>query len=412
MSPHRWLPVLLAGAAIASPASADPQTFDQALARASANAPGLQAAALRVEAARAALPAAGALPDPQLKLGIENVPISGPMAGRFGDDEMTMATVGLMQEVPNGARRRAEAGIARADIGSARAEVAVEVLDVRLGAALAWIDLHYAGRRLAALDGVLQTLEPLWDAAPAGVTAGATRPANALTPVAQRAALEDRRSELVAALGRARAELVRWTGDPSPNVTGPPPEPALDAERLRAGLDRRPALLAYASAARRAAAEVDLARAAKRPDWAFEVGYGRRDPMFGDMVSAGVTVRLPLFASRRQDPLIAARAADARRVEAERETARRALAASLEADLADQTMRREQWLRTRDVVLPAAKQQADLETASYAAGRAGLSEVLDAFTRLAEAQLAAIDREAALAREAVRIDITYGSDAQ
>ena len=75
-------------------------------------------------------------------------------------------------------------------------------------------------------------------------------------------------------------------------------------------------------------------------------------------------------------------------------------------------MRREQWLRTRDVVLPAAKRQADLETASYAAGRAGLSEVLDAFTRLAEAQLAAIDREAALARETVRIDITYGSDAQ
>ena len=82
--------------------------------------------------------------------------------------------------------------------------------------------------------------------------------------------------------------------------------------------------------------------------------------MFGDMVSAGVTVRLPLSASRRQDPLIAARAADARRVEAERETARRALAASLEADLADQVMRREQWLRTRNVVLPAAKQQADL----------------------------------------------------
>lgn len=412
MSPHRWLPALLAGAAIATPASADPQTFEQALARARANAPSLQAAGLKVEAARAASRAAGALPDPQLKLGIENVPVSGPMAGRLRADEMTMATVGLMQEVPNRARRRAEAGLARAEVGSAQAEVAVEALNVQLGAALAWIDLYYAGRRLAALEGVLRTLEPLWDAAPAGVASGATRPAGAMTPVAQRAALEDRRSELVAAVGKARAELVRWTGDPSPSVAGPPPELRLDADRLRAGMDRRPMLLAYASAARRAGAEVDLARAAKRPDWAFEVGYGRRDPMFGDMVSAGVTVRLPLFAARRQDPLIAARAADASRVSAERETARRALAASLEADLADQAMRREQWLRTRDVVLPAAKQQADLETASYAAGRAGLSEILDAFTRLAEAQLTTIDREASLAREAVRIDITYGSDAQ
>src|SRR3989344_2054906 len=139
MSPNRWLPALLVGAAIATPASADPQTFDQTLALASANAPSLPAAALKVESAGAALPAAGALPDPQLKVGLENVPISGPMAGRFGADEMTMATFGLMQEVPNGARRRAEAGIARADIGSAQAEVAVEALDVRLGAALAWI---------------------------------------------------------------------------------------------------------------------------------------------------------------------------------------------------------------------------------------------------------------------------------
>ena len=391
MSPNRWLSALLAGAAIATPASADPQTFDQALARASAEAPSLQAAALKIESARAASRAAGTLPDPQLKLGMENVPISGPMAGRFGADEMTMATIGVMQEVPNRARRRAEANLARADVGWAQAELAVEALNVRLGAALAWIDFYYAGRRLAALDGVLQTLEPLWDAAPAGVASGATRPAGGLAPVARRAALEDRRSELVAAVGRARAELIRWTGDPSPSVTGPPPEPRLDAEGLRAELDRRPLVLAYASAARRAGAEVDLARAAKRPDWSFEVGYGRRDPMFGDMVSAGVTVRLPLFAARRLDPLIAARAADASRVLAERETARRALAASLEADLADQAMRREQWLRTRDIVLPAAKQQADLETASYAAGRAGLSEILDAFTRLAEAQLASIE---------------------
>lgn len=412
MSPYRWLPALLAGATIATPAFADPQTFDQALERSSVNAPGLQAIALKVEAARATSRAAGALPDPQLKLGVENVPISGPMAGRLGADEMTMATIGLMQEVPNRARRRAETDLARANVDSAQAEEAVEALNVRLGAGLAWIDLYYADRQLATLNGVLQTLEPLWAAAPAGVASGATRPAGALSPIVQRAAFEDRRSELIAALSRARAELVRWTGDPSPSVTGPPPQPILDAERLRAGLDRRPTVLTYASATRRAAAEVDLARATKRPDWAVEVGYGRRDPMFGDMVSAGVTVRLPLFAARRQDPLIAARAADASRVHAERETARRSLAASLDADLADQVMRREQWLRTRDVVLPAAKQQADLETASYAAGRAGISEVLDAFTRLAEAQLAAIDRESAVAREAVRIDLTYGSDNQ
>jgi cobalt-zinc-cadmium efflux system outer membrane protein len=409
MSPLRWTPGVMA-AVLATSAQAEPLTFEHALARASANAPGLQAAALQVEAARAASRAAGALPDPQLKLGVENYPISGPMAGRFGADEMTMATIGVMQEVPNGARRRAEINAAQAEIGSAQAQAQIAGRDVRLGAALAWIDLHYAQQRLAALDEVLRSLEPLWKAAPTGVASGASRPAMALAPVRLRAGLDDQRSELVAMVGKARAELVRWTGDPAPGVRGEPPALHLDAETLRAGLDRHPTLLAYGSAGRKAQAEVDLARAAKRPDWAFEVGYGRRDPMFGDMVSAGVTVRLPLFPGRRQDPLIAARTADAARVRAERDTAGRTLAASLDSDLADHVMRHDQWLRARDVVLPAARQQADLETASYAAGRAGMAEVLEAFTGLAEARLTALEREAAVARDAVRINLTYGNE--
>ena len=52
-------------------------------------------------------------------------------------------------------------------------------------------------------------------------------------------------------------------------------------------------MLAFESARDKAQADVALARAAKRPDWAVEVGYGRRDPMFGDMVSTGVTVTRP-----------------------------------------------------------------------------------------------------------------------
>lgn len=409
MPPLRWTPGLLA-VVLATSAQAEPLTFQQALARASANAPSLQAAGLQVASARAASRAAGALPDPQLKLGVENYPISGPMAGRFGADEMTMATVGVMQEVPNGARRRAEASAAQAEIGSAQAQAQIVRRDVRLGTALAWIDLYYAQQRLAALDEMLRSLEPLWNAAPSGVASGASRPAMALAPLRLRAGLDDQRSELLAAVGKARSELVRWTGDPAPSVSGEPPGLHLNTETLRAGLDRHPTLLAYGSAGRKAQAEVDLARAAKRPDWAFEVGYGRRDPMFGDMVSAGVTVRLPLFPGRRQDPLIAARSADAARVRAERDTAGRTLAAAFEGDVADHLMHHDQWLRARDVVLPAARQQADLETASYAAGRAGLAEILEAFTGLAEARLTVLEREAAVARDAVRINFTYGSE--
>jgi cobalt-zinc-cadmium efflux system outer membrane protein len=49
-------------------------------------------------------------------------------------------------------------------------------------------------------------------AAPAQVAAGSARAAQALEPEQLDAAIGDRRADLMAAVGKARAELGRWTG--------------------------------------------------------------------------------------------------------------------------------------------------------------------------------------------------------
>ena len=410
MSPIRWLPTLGVAAALASPAHAGPLTFAQALDRAAAGAPSLQAAALQTEAARAASRAAGALPDPKLNVGVEGFPISGPNAGHPSRDDFSDVRVGIMQDVPNKGRRQAAVAGATAAISQAEAARLVELRKVRVATALAWIDVAYAERRLAAVDQVLASLRPLWEAQPSAVAAGRQRPGQALSPIQMRATLEDRRSEQVANLAGARAELTRWTGEAAPSVVGAPPEYQIDPAELRAALETNPTLLAYRSAASRADAEVNAARAAEHPDWGWEVAYQRRDPRFGDMLSAGVTVSLPLFANSRQAPLIAARRADAARVNADRDDARRGLAAQLDTDLADHDMHHDQWMRTTGVVVPAAQQRADLETASYAAGTATLADVLDAMMALADAKLTALEREATVVRDGARIVLTYGSD--
>ncbi|HET6969614.1 MAG TPA: TolC family protein, partial [Phenylobacterium sp.] len=184
----------------------------------------------------------------------------------------------------------------------------------------------------------------------------------------------------------------------------------VDAAALRTALADHPSLAVAGAGVARAEAETAAARAAKRPDWSWEVAYGRRDPMFGDMVSAGVTVSLPIFAGRRQEPLIAARRADAARAVAEREDARRSLEAELEAGLADHEMHHDQWRRALDTIVPAAQRRADLETQSYAAGTANLADVIDALSSLADAKLTALEREAAVRRDAARLALTYGSD--
>jgi hypothetical protein len=67
-------------------ASAGPLGFTEALAQATANAPQLEAGALRVDARQSASIAAGALPDPKVGVAIENFPISGPPAFSLSQD--------------------------------------------------------------------------------------------------------------------------------------------------------------------------------------------------------------------------------------------------------------------------------------------------------------------------------------
>lgn len=404
--------VLAALALVGGAAHAAPLTYDAALKLAGDTAPSLQAKGLDLRAAQSAAVAAGRLPDPKLEFGVEGLPATGPLAGHPARDDFADARIGVMQDLPNGAKRQAARERAQADIGAAQVSETAQAREVRLNTALAWIDLYYAERRLAALDEIDNALAPLRNVAPSQVASGAMRPGQALQPQQLTAQLDDRRADLVADVAKARAELVRWTGDAQAEVAGRPPDFTVNPVALRAGLDRLPALTSYDAMSRQADADVDAARADERSDWAVELAYQHRDPRFGDMVTAQATVSLPLFASTRQDPIIEARTETASRVRIEREAARRELEAALDASLADHAMHHDRLHRALETLVPLAQQRADLETASYGAGTASLTDVLQAFLDLAEARIDAIDREADVVRDGAGIVLTYGSDAQ
>ena len=397
-------------AAISDAALSEPLRFDEALARAQAEAPSLRARSREVEARQAAVTPAGQLPDPKLGVGIDNFPISGPPAGTFSGDSMTMARLGISQEVPNRAKRTARTGRAQADVAAAQANRLTEARRVKVAAALAWIDLAYAERKLAAIDGVQSRLESLSAAAPSAVASSSARPAQALDIRQELAALDDRRSEVAAEVAKARATLARWTGDPDPRIDGSIPDFDVDPDRLRAAIGRHPDVVAAAARTRQTEADVAVARAERHPDWEWDVAYQHRAERYGDMVSAGVSISLPLFKSKRQEPMIAASVANAGAALAQQEEARRALAADLEVGLADHVMHHEQWMRAQHALLPLAQQKAELETASYSAGRAGLLDVIQAQSMLADTELEVLDREAMVARDGARLVLTYGDE--
>src|SRR3546814_19976249 len=89
---------------------------------------------------------------------------------------------------------------------------------VKVATALAWIDLYYAERRLAAIDAVIARPNGLAVVARSSVASGSARPAQTLDARQAIAALEDKRSRVAADAARARSIYPRWAGGANPGV--------------------------------------------------------------------------------------------------------------------------------------------------------------------------------------------------
>lgn len=388
---------------------AAPITFDAALKRAM-DSPSVRGRDASVTAARSSAIAADRLPDPTLDFGIRDFPVTGPDAGRLNRDNFTMPTIGISQQFTNPAKRHARAAMAAAGIGIAETERAVELRSVRLETALAWIDLYYGQKRLGLLKTLDASLDDLQKTVSARLVSGSARPGQALEPAQLRAQINDRRATLVSSIARAKAKLARFTGDPDPQIAGSPPKFDIDEARLRGALSTLPAIRARDAATVSAQAQTRLARADKRPDWTVSASYGRREPNYGDLVTVGVSIDLPLFAKYRQNPKIVAAASEAERARLDRMAAEREWSAALDGDLAEHEMHRQRLENARTALLPLARQRAILERDSYAAGKTDLGTALLATLAAAEAEVDLLDRETEFARDLIRITITYSGD--
>ena len=127
-----------------------------------------------------------------------------------------------------------------------------------------------------------------------------------------------------------------------------------------------------------------LPKADRRPDWSAELAYAERGPDFSDMVSLEVRVGLPLFARHRQDPVVAAKGAELRRIEADRESEVRMHTAELHQALTEWELLGRQIEQYERQLLPLARERSRAALAAYRAGQADLRLALDAFQQEVE----------------------------
>ena len=286
-------------------AVSDTLRLAQAISQAVSANPMLRAARLQADAAAERIPQAGALPDPQLSLGLMN-----RMVGSLGStmDPMTMNQVQLTQMLPwpgmlGFSKQRAER-LARAN--QLDAEDAELMLVARVKSV--YYDLAYMDRALALMGEsrdllrdfvqVSQTMYAVGSGLQQDVLqsqVGVARMTEEITAMAQ---------ERIAMAGRLNALLGREATVPIGAVELPGPAgPLPGVDSLMALADaRRPKLQAARERAGAAEAGYRAARRELYPDVMLGVSYGQR-PAFDDMATLMVGFRVPLWASRRQLPM-------------------------------------------------------------------------------------------------------------
>ena len=385
------------GSAFAQSMAGDaPLSLKDALTLAQDQAPQLAAQNAAVSAAQAQAVRAAELPDPQLIAGIDNLPVDTRDRFSLTRDFMTMRKIGVMQVFTRKEKRELRGERAADEIDKESALLTANQLDVRRQTALAWIELSIAECERDLLVELGGEMALQIAAAKARLQGGTGTASDVLAAQGARAQLDDRLDDADRQIAQARATLARWIGPSAaaralakpPDFTTLPQSPAALLEHV----GHHASLLPYDAMEAMAQTDVALARAEKKPDWSIEVAYAQRGPEFSNMLSIEARIDLPLFATHRQDPEIAAKAAEWEKVRAEREDAIRMHREETAHSLAAWQSACKRAARFEKEILTLAHDRATVALAAYRGGRGDLQPVLAARSAEIDSRLAYVEQ--------------------
>ncbi len=410
MSAVRAIVVSIALALAALPAFAQALSLEDALKAGEVQSPRLAAQRHMLSSTEAQVGRAGELPDPKLRLGIENLPVSGPDAWHYGRDFMTMRQIGLAQEFPNSAKRSALNQRAERLRDVESAALAAQRAALHRDIALAWLEVHFAERVRAALERLARQLELHSETVSAALSRGRQSAAEALMVRLAFEQANDRLIEQERMAARSRIMLASFIGDEAKRALGEAPDLSRFAhprEHIVERLAEHPQLQFVDRKEGLARAEAELARSTRRTDWMLEVGYGQRRPYFDNMLSVMISFDLPWRRGERQDRDIASKLAEVEQARAMREDALRMHAAEVRGWLADFDAAGRRIERFERVLLPLARDRRSAALAAYQGGRGELGGVLEAERAVTETDLALVQLLAERAKAWANLNFVY-----
>jgi len=386
----------------ASSWAADPLTLVEAQRIAVGRSQQLVAQNALTTAAREQAVAAGQLPDPVLKLGIDNLPANGPDRLSLTRDFMTMRRIGVMQEIPRAEKRQLRAEKFERDAERVQAQRQLTLANVQRDTALAWLDRYYAQAQRELLRQQIEETRLQVQAADSAFRTNRGSQADVFAARAAVITLQDRLSQIDRQSRNAALMLARWVGASAAErpTSGSPPwqstplQVGISSEHLK----RHPDLLVISAEIDAAETEARLAQANKKVDISVEANYAQRGPGFSNMLSIGVSIPLQWDQKNRQNRELGAKLAMVDEAKARYEDMLRSHEAEVRGLLNDWQTGKDRLVRYRDELIPTARQRSEATLTAYRTGKSDLAAGLSARRDEIDVRMQALTLEMETAR--------------
>jgi outer membrane protein TolC len=329
----------------------------------------------------------GQLLDPQLMAGAINVPTN---SFSFTQDEMTMLAVGVQQQLPRGRsltiKSKQTQALATAEQRKIKEQVSLLLRSVRE----TWLELYYWNQALKIIHDNQKIYRSLLKVSESQYSTGKGNQSDVLQVQVELSRLANQSLQIEQQIDLLRAQLGRFIGQEQakrnlsehlPSWLKPPSRLVLQ-HRLKS----HPLILIDGATIEAARQEVALAKEQYKPGWLLGASYGFRQGQMpngmprSDMLTAQVTVDLPLFPGKRQDRQFQASVYKLQASHMDRAIHYRDLLKELQAQYAiwEKLSQRERIYQGQ--LLPEAKQNAKASLLAYQNTTVEMNTVLRAYS--------------------------------
>jgi len=393
MSPAFLRATAMVVVALPAFATAAPFTLDEAVDVAIRRSELARSGRAGVASASAMADASRELPDPVLRLALEDLPVTGADRFRTARDSMTTKRIGLAQEWLSVDKRSARQAAADAAVDREAVTLQAAIAGTRLQTTLAYLDSYYAAEALKLTTLTRHHAEEELGLSRARLASASGSGQEVLGFASAVGLAEDDAAEAAQQHEVADVALARWVGFHADTLAPAAPFSIPDEA---AYVIRHPSVMALRRDTDAAQRAVTVAATNRRPNWTWEVGYAQRTG-FSDLFTVGVSIPLAIARDRRQDRETAAKAALVDRADADVAEAVRLATAEYRTLIGNRQRLSERIARYRQAVVAVAEQRTSAATAGYRSNQGSLVTLFEA--RHAEVEgrrkLLALERELA-----------------